>query len=118
MSARSFAEGLVALNAVATRRRLAEALTEARSKITGPGGAALAEEIRHVESALLLAAHWAIRSIDAALITARAAPAQPETIEEAHGAVVAGLASDAPLRPNVSARNLAVSRTGTLPPGC
>lgn len=118
MAIRSFVDGLVALDAVGTRKRLAEALIEARSKTSGRGGGALAEEIRHVESALLQAAHWAVRTLDAALVEARAAASRPETQEEAHAAVVAGLDSDAPLRPDVSELNASVRRTEAPPPGC
>lgn len=115
---RSFVDGLVALDAAQTRQRLKEALVEARTRTSGRGGDGVVEAIREVESALLLAAHWAVGRIDGALVEARAVPARPETIEEAHAAVVASLDSDAPLRPDVSALNLAAARVQTRPPGC
>ncbi|KQP91356.1 hypothetical protein ASF60_18095 [Methylobacterium sp. Leaf113] len=115
---RSFVDGLVSLDAVETRKRLQAALTEARSKTGGRGGDGVAEAIREVESGLLAAAHWAVGRIDAALAEARAVAAREETIEEAHAAVVAGLDRDDPLRPDVSARNLAISRGEAPPPGC
>lgn len=118
---RSFVDGLVSLDAAETRKRLAAALVEARSKTGGRGGADVAEAIREVESGLLAAAHWAVGRIDAALVSAWAATARPETIEEAHAAVVAGLDQDSPLRPDVRPADLSViagRRRESPPPGC
>ncbi|QEE39909.1 MULTISPECIES: hypothetical protein [unclassified Methylobacterium] len=121
MAHRSFVDGLVALDAVATRKRLSEVLIETRSRTSGPGGDAVAEEIRHVESVLLQAAHWAVRTLDAALVEARAAASRPETQEEAHAAVVAALDRDDPIRPEIRRADLAAiagRRADAPPPGC
>lgn len=120
-AARSFTDGLVSLDAAATRQRLAAALVEARANTSGRGGAGVSEAIRHVESVLRESAQWSIRRIDEALAEARAAADRPETLEEAHAAVVAALDSDSPLRADVRPADLAViagRRRETPPPGC
>jgi hypothetical protein len=71
-----------------------------------------------VDEVLLHTARWAVQRLDAALVESRAVPARTETQAEAFAAVVAGLDGDAPLRPDVSARNLAASRGEPPPPGC
>lgn len=118
---RSFTDGLVSLDATETRKRLQAALVEARSKTADRGGAKVAAAISHVESVLRESAQWSIRRIDEALAEARAAASRPETLEEAHAAVVAGLDQDGPLRPDAMPADLAViagRRRQPPPPGC
>ncbi|TXN69151.1 hypothetical protein FV228_12935 [Methylobacterium sp. WL18] len=105
VNAPSFVDGLVALDASQTRKRLAAALAEARLHAqwtAGPSGDGIAEAIRHVDGVLLEGARWAIKRLDDALLASRSAPARQETLAEAHAAVVAALdRDDDPITPVV-----------------
>ncbi|KQP91671.1 hypothetical protein [Methylobacterium sp. Leaf117] len=127
VNAPSFVDGLVALDASQTRKRLAAALAEARLHAqwtAGPSGDGIAEAIRHVDSVLLESARWAIRRLDDALLASRSAPARQETLAEAHAAVVAALDRDddpiTPVRPSRSGFvSGAFGRRSEAPsPGC
>ncbi|MDH2309473.1 hypothetical protein [Methylobacterium brachiatum] len=100
----AFGDGLVELDALETRARLAEALAAVKGHAgfaAGPKSKPLQDAVGAVERALLMASREAIHTLDTALAEANRPPTAT-TVAEAHAAIVADLDQDAPPGPSRS----------------